>query len=168
MKNNIPTFEVNESCSTCGGRCCKNMACHFSPDDFDKISFDALKTEIDKGCISIDWWEERDGSASYYLRMRHVDGPIVDPSWGGRCILLTKTGCPLPFEKRPLGARALKPKEPIPRGVYGISGGICHSYYSKEQCKNDWKKYEDILIKLLHYANHQSRERLNQELNKEE
>ncbi len=26
-------------CSKCGGECCKRCGCHFSPDDFDEISF---------------------------------------------------------------------------------------------------------------------------------
>lgn len=150
MKNNIPTFEPNDSCKKCEGACCKQMGCHFSPKDFDEISFESLKSEIDKGVISIDWWEEQDGGCSYFLRMRNVGAPIVDPSWGGRCILLTETGCPLPFEKRPLGARALIPKRAVPTGIY-IFDGICHSYYDKEQCKNDWLKYDDILRQLVDY-----------------
>lgn len=144
MKNNIPTFEPNETCKLCQGGCCRNMGCHFSPDDFEEISFESLKTEIDKGYISIDWWEDWDKGNQYYLRIRNVDSPIIDPSWGGRCILLTDSGCSLPFEKRPLGARALKPRE-------RYDGSFCHSYYTKEQCKNDWLKYDDILQRLVDY-----------------
>lgn len=81
-KNNTPEFKSTKACAKCGGSCCKNMGCHFSPDDFDEISFDALKSEIDKGFISIDWWEESDGGESYYLRIRNVNAPIVDPRVG--------------------------------------------------------------------------------------
>ena len=58
-------------------------------------------------------------------------------------MLLTENGCPLPFEERPLGARALKPRE----NYYDD----CESYYTKEDCKNEWKQYEDILRELVSY-----------------
>ena len=134
--NKVKEFEATEICTKCQGKCCKHMGCHFSPEDFEEISYDALKAEIDKGHISIDWWEG--DRPEFFLRMRHVNAPVVDPSWGGRCILLTDEGCPLPFDKRPLGARALEPRKDF----------RCKTHYSKENCKNDWKKYEDILKKL--------------------
>ena len=142
-KNNkkaaIPEFKPSAACEKCKGACCKHMACHFAPSDFTDLSYDALKAEIERGFISIDWWE--DDRPEYFLRMRHVDAPIVDPSWGGRCMLLTDSGCPLPFEQRPLGARALKP----------VQGGNCEVFYSKEDCKNDWMPYHEILSDLVVY-----------------
>jgi hypothetical protein len=137
----VQEFKPTIACAECKGLCCKHMGCHFSPTDFEDISFDNLKKEIEKGFISIDWWES--DVHQYYLRMRHVNAPIVDPSWGGRCVLLTDKGCPLPFEKRPLGARALKP----------ISNGECRVHYSKEMCKDDWLEYSDILSALVLYFN---------------
>ena len=140
MENNFSGFQPLKYCAThCRGQCCKHMACHYSPTDFEEISFEALKAEIERGFISIDWWENDE--PEYYLRVRHVNAPVVDPSWGGRCILLTSKGCPLPFEKRPLGARALKPS----------STGRCEQHYPKEQCKNDWLVYDDILRRLVEY-----------------
>jgi hypothetical protein len=115
------------------------MACHFAPTDFEEITYEHLKSKIEEGWISIDWWDA--DVPQYFLRVRHVNAPIVDPSWGGRCILLTKDGCPLPFDKRPLGARALEPKA----GAYGH----CKGHYSKEMCKNDWLPYDDILHRLV-------------------
>lgn len=141
--SDVPVFEVSDQCAKCQGVCCKRMGCHFSPTDFKEITFESLKQEIDKGFISIDWWENWGGPNEYYLRMRHVGSPVVDPSWGGRCILLTDTGCPLSFENRPLGARSLKPKE--------TADGICAVFYSKEDCKNEWLQYEDILEDLVEY-----------------
>lgn len=140
MYNNTPVFKATEACKKCKGECCKTMGCHFAPTDFPEITFESLKTEIEKGYISIDWWE--DEIPQYYLRMRHENAPVVDASWGGRCILLTDEGCSLPFEKRPLGARALKPQG---------NGENCRSYYTKEQCKNDWAAYDDVLKKLVAY-----------------
>lgn len=142
MNNKIPEFQPTEACKKCRGKCCKHMGCHFSPSDFEEVSFEYLKSKIEEGYISIDWWEELDGPNSYYLRMRHVGKPVVDPSWGGQCILLTKDGCPLPFDKRPLGARSLEPHwDDVP----------CAVHYSKEQCKNEWKKYAGVLVELVEY-----------------
>ena len=142
MNNKIPEFQATEACKKCKGQCCKHMGCHFSPTDFEEISFEYLKTKIEEGYISIDWWDELDGSPSYYLRMRHKGKPVIDPSWGGRCVLLTDEGCPLPFEKRPLGARSLEPRS-------GTQNCVVH--YSKEQCKNDWKSHRALLGALVYH-----------------
>lgn len=144
MSNTVQTFAKTEQCNICRGACCKHMGCHFSPRDFKEISFESLKAEIEtKGYISIDWWENWEDGPEYFLRMRNVGGDIIDPSWGGVCVLLTENGCPLSFEERPLGARALQP-----RFTYD---GPCESYYTKEDCKNEWKQYSDILRELVDY-----------------
>lgn len=144
-------MENKEICRVCRGLCCKSCGCHFSPDDFKEITFESLKKEIDKGNISIDWWDgspfvdndigvSSDGiERAYYLRMRNQDSPIVDPSWGGQCSLLTDTGCPLSYEERPKGARELIP----------ISEGRCYSNYTKKQACKDWYEYDDILRRLV-------------------
>ena len=121
------------------------MGCHYSPDDFSDLSFEGLKKEIDKGYISIDWWdylefEGKEYERGYFLRVRNEYAPIVDPSWGGVCILLTEDGCPLSFEERPKGARLLIP-----------SVNKCKSLYTKEDCCIDWIKYHDILEELHDY-----------------
>lgn len=145
----IKTFQPTEVCAQCKGACCKTMGCHYSPTDFDDLSFEGLKAEIEKGKISIDWWSGDE--QEYYLRARHVGAPVVDPSWGGRCINLTETGCSLPWEKRPLGGRALKPKE-------NSDSGECRTFYSKEQCKNDWKPYSDVLKQLVEHFGEDSKD----------
>lgn len=135
----VRTYKPTEQCAICGGRCCKRMGCHYSPTDFKDLSYNGLKSEIEKGRISIDWWENSSGS-EYFLRARHVGAPIVDPSWGGVCINLTSTGCSLSWEERPLGGRSLKP------GKRGCTGD-----YSKEDCKNEWKQYSEVLEQLVEY-----------------
>jgi len=134
-------------CSECGGSCCKNMACHFSPDDFQRISFKTLKIEIEKGHISIDWWysdiDEKKPRYKrvYYLRIKNKNANILDPSWGGQCSLWDKgKGCPLPFNERPKGARALIPNPDLK--------GKCDSRYTKEMCVRDWRKHQTILKRL--------------------
>lgn len=136
MNKKLPEYCKPTICAKCGGRCCKHMGCHFAPSDFPEITFEYLKEEIEKGHISIDWWEG--DTSEYFLRMRHKNAPIIDPSWGGVCVLLTDEGCPLPLEKRPLGARSLEPKR----------NGKCVIHYSKEDCKNEWSQYKDVLERL--------------------
>lgn len=185
MTDNMNYEELGKDCSyckECGGVCCRHMGCHFSPEDFEEISFDYLKDRIENtGCISIDWWEqdprEDDGinelSKCYFLRMRnrksgitisdHLMGllsmigvpspdtdsvndepaPIVDASWGGRCVLHTDEGCSISYENRPKGARWLIAKSNPDKP--------CDDAYSKKQCAIDWIPYQDILIKLEEY-----------------
>ena len=142
-------YEDTSICSTCKGACCKSMGCHFAPSDFNEITFDTLKTEIDKGYISIDWWEgdalkKSNRKRSYFLRIRNKNANIIDPSYGGVCSLLTDKGCPFPYEKRPKGARMLIPS----------LHGSCVTKYGKQQSAIDWLVYEDILTALHnHYIN---------------
>ena len=141
---NIPVFKNEQVCKKCKGLCCKQMGCHYSPKDFKDLSFEGLKKEIEKGKISIDWWETGDVfNPEYYLRARNKNGRIIDPSYGGECINLTEKGCSLSFEERPLGGKALKPD------IFGY----CRSYYTKEDCKNEWKPYKEVLKKLVEYFN---------------
>ena len=138
-------YENKELCKKCGGECCKTMGCHLSPEDIkEKITFEALEKMIETGIYSIDWWEgyeTPDGQEvnGYFLRMRNVHSNIVDPSWGGRCIMLAEDGCELKYEDRPRGGRLLIPNE---------EGG-CVSQYNKKQCADDWFKYYDILSDLV-------------------
>lgn len=137
--NGYKVYQPKPCCEKCGGFCCKHMACHYSPSDFEDKSFDALKKEIKKGRISIDWWEA--DKPEYYLRARHVDSPIVDGSWGGTCINLTENGCSLSFEDRPLGGKTAKPSK----------DGMCTNEYTKKKCKEEWKPYAETLEKLVKY-----------------
>lgn len=138
-----------EICKKCKGSCCKTMGCHYSPEDFKDLSFEGLKAEIDRGFISIDWWEgnpfydDRNIRQAYYLRSRHINSNIVDASWGGVCSLLTKKGCSLCYKDRPKGGRLLIPKE----------DKNCIPKYTKEQAAMDWYKYNDILVQLVDYYN---------------
>lgn len=137
-----PTYKPKRCCAICKGECCRQMGCHYSPRDFADLSYEGLKKEIEKGKISIDWWEAEE--PEYYLRARHVDCSVVDPSWGGVCVNLTETGCSLSFEDRPLGGKCLKP-DPL---------NMCKNSYSKEDCKNEWKPYREILVDLVqHFRN---------------
>ena len=135
-------------CAECKGQCCKNMGCYYSPLDFKEISFNSLRQEIDKGHISIDWWEgnpfeenEFVIERAYFLRIRNIDSPIVDPSWGGVCSLLTENGCSLSYKNRPKGGREL-----IPSAIAN-----CETNYSKQDCAKEWYKYDTLLTQLYCY-----------------
>lgn len=141
-------MENLEICSKCKGKCCKAMGCHFSPDDFKDLSYEGLKKEMDKGYISIDWWEgnpfdpdkRNEIPRAFFLRVRNRDAKIVDASWGGACSLLSEKGCTLSYEERPKGGKELIPAVPK-----------CIIKYSKDECAKEWYKYDDILRKLEDY-----------------
>lgn len=142
------TSLINESiCEKCSGNCCKAMGCHISPFDLKEISVQSIINFIDEAkCISLDWWEgnpitnKHDGSKGFYLRIRNLNSPIVDPAYARQCSLLTDTGCPLAFEYRPKGARELVP---------GVTE--CKVQYSKQQCAIDWLPYADVLQSVYDY-----------------
>lgn len=143
----------NEACAQCGGICCKNSGCGISPDDLglqellDNDSLATVKGKIqhllNTGIVSIDWWEgnpvtnEVDGITGYFLRMRNKNAPIVDPSWGGECLLLQKHGCILLFKNRPKQGRWLIPHKNPKED--------CNSLYDKQQLAIDWMPYNKIL-----------------------
>ena len=143
-----------ELCAQCGGRCCKSMSCHLSPADAwrmcgEPVGLESLRRLLDEGNVSIDYWSgdiypHDKYTRVYYLRMRHKGAQVCDPSWGGECILLTPTGCPLTFEQRPRGAQHLIPME----------GFKCVSLYTKEQCASDWRPYNKLLERLWEEFKH--------------
>ena len=145
--------ENKEYCTVCKGACCKNSGCGFSPRDFrGEITKERLEKLLRTGLVSLDWWDGDPNNTSYsalndtvkrafFLRIRNLVldyedklAPVVDPSFGGRCILLTSEGCKLSFENRPLQGQAL------------IPGYInCEEGYSKRECCIEWLKYDTIL-----------------------
>lgn len=145
--------ENREVCSKCQGKCCKTMGCHYSPRDFEKITKETLRDFIKQGFVSIDWWEgdvldTYERYRSCYLRIRNRDifnetklAPIVDPSYGGKCMLLTENGCLLKFEDRPMGGRNLIPKSKDEK--------YCQTTYSKKDAAIEWYPYNDILEELI-------------------
>lgn len=146
---------VNKTiCSKCGGECCKRCGCYFSPDDFKEISFEALKTEIERGYISIVivWGKMalRDLDV-YILRVRNQGAPIVDTELKRTpCIFLTETGCKLTYEQRPSGGKLLIPSERTSH-VSGKTERNCHSAYDIELCCYEWEPYQNILHQLAEY-----------------
>jgi len=129
-------------CSKCKGRCCKQNACYFMPDDFEKIEFHFLSKVIkDKGYISIAKTDKAYGSPLpywfYYLKIRNLDAKFCDNNPRGRCMLLSEKGCKLSFNERPSGGKALIPDE---------EG--CYSLYREKDILEAWKPHQDVLKKL--------------------
>jgi len=140
-------YDDPDLCSKCGGKCCQTHPCHFSPSDFIDLTYDGLKAEIEKGFISIDWWEgdanpeSDDLTETFFLRVKTLRGCTVDPTWGGRCYLWTReSGCPFNYEQRPKGGRMLIPDL-----------NNCKQLYSKQDCALEWRPYNNILYKLYEY-----------------
>lgn len=149
IASNDALNENRHTCKECGGACCKGMGCHISPNDMKNITFDSIVSLMkETNCISVDWYEGHPTNANkrgphYFLRIRNNNGSMIDPSWGGQCCLLGEDGCPLSFKYRPLGGRALQPKDEHNK--------VCTSGYSKAQCTLDWLPYQDILEKVFDY-----------------
>ena len=157
--------ENEEFCRICQGECCKNSGCAFSPRDFrGEITKERLVKLLNTGIVSLDWWEGDPNNTSdsslndtvekaFFIRIRNfvLDdedklAPIIDPSFGGRCILLTKKGCKLSFENRPLQGQALVP---MPRY------NKCEIGYSKRDCCIEWLRYDTLLNEVyLEYCNY--------------
>ena len=143
MENN----ENKTICSLCAGKCCKNMGCHLAPEDVNEISVKEILSLINTENYSIDYWEgdvfNKKRGVTYYLRMRNLNSPIIDPSWGGKpCAMFSiSTGCKLNWENRPMGGKGLIPKKD--------EKSPCRTIYSKEQCCKDWYKYQDIFDEVI-------------------
>ena len=142
----------SEVCSKCGGYCCKRCGCHFSPDDFEDVSFEGLKKEIEKGYISIDYVDGEEiyqRIGVYILRIRNEGAPIVDLG-GGRtkCILLTEKGCKLDYEHRPSGGKLLIPSSVLSNGKINL---LCKSRYDIRDCCYEWLPHKKVLKKLVEY-----------------
>lgn len=142
-----------EICKECGGECCKRCGCNFSPDDFEEISFEYLKTQLEKGYISIEYIDREliyDDVGVYILRARNQGAPIVDTTFHPRtpCILWTESGgCKLDYEHRPSDGRLLIPSRKKLFGMYRE----CYTTYSLANCCYEWKPHQRVLFELIKY-----------------
>jgi len=102
------------------------------PEDFGLPDTVQLIAALKSGNWVIDWWE--DDKPLYYVRPATKDaiGKLFDPSWGGECVFLEKTGCSLPHDNRPAGCRLLEPNKP---------DCIAHGA-SKFEAGKAWERYE--------------------------
>lgn len=138
----IPLSMIDHDvCKICGGLCCKNLGCYISPNDFKTLDINTVSSFISKGFVSIDWWEPTEETGYkrlYFLRMRNKGAPIVDPSFGGRCIAHSDKGCAIEDVFRPSGGLMLIPSE----------SEECLEVYPKIECAKEWRPYRDMLEEL--------------------
>ena len=52
MNIQIENNEDREMCKKCGGSCCRNMGCHYSPDNFNNITYESLKEKIEYNMVT--------------------------------------------------------------------------------------------------------------------
>ncbi len=141
-------LENRKLCSECGGKCCNRCGCAYFPKDFKfKLNFENLKSEIDKGYISIDAiqyipiYQKCYDRPVYYLRVRNVtdDTPIgIDKL--GRCKCLEGDHCTFKIKDRPSGGKYFVPF---------WSG--CYTLYTYQEFLDTWMPYQEVLILLLKY-----------------
>lgn len=147
-----PKYSKPEICEECG-QCCKRCGCYFSPDDFTEISFDFLKKEIEKGYISIEYFEGNiinQNVGVYILRIRNQGAPIVDSGYKRTpCILLKEDGCKLDYEHRPSGGKLLIPSTRTV--LFSKKLRDCLSDYTIKDCCFEWLPHKKILYKLSLY-----------------
>lgn len=154
---NVNLFQ-NELCKHCEREksCCEVSGCMYYVEDFESLKFYYLRNLLEKGNISItsifDIQKVRQELLIVpylYLRTRNVDRNIVDLfSLKNRCSLLTKEGCSLSFEERPLGGVMLIPR----KNEFGLDCVTLNN--ANEIALEHWKNHQRVLERLvLHFTN---------------
>ncbi len=142
-------------CAECGGNCCKSYAGCAWPQDLEPLTEKHLLKLFRSGAWAIDWYEgdprpedsyeEEDylGSEAYVVRPAHTNEPgeLLDPSWGGECVMLRSTGCALKHEDRPTQCRMLKPRKD--------ESCTASTDWHKQQAAIAWIPYHDLLNKVI-------------------
>lgn len=144
-----------EICKKCGGECCQRCGCNYSPDDFEEISFEYLKQQLEKGYISVEYIDGEiiyDSFGVYILRTRNQGAPVIDFTYHRTpCILWTESeGCKLDYEHRPSGGKLLIPSEEKRQGLFGVNRN-CYSHYSLRNCCFEWKPHQKIIRQLIEF-----------------
>lgn len=144
LKSTTDYYNYN-LCSQCKGRCCTRMAGSYIPEDFkdpkNTITVEFILSLLKTGRFSIDWWEA--ATPIYYLRPRHINANVIDPSYGGTCVNWSiDKGCSLSESERPFGCRMLVPAK---RGEVYSCKTKAEDKADKHGCASRWLEYQDIL-----------------------
>ena len=146
--------ENRSICAKCKGLCCKSSSCTFSPLDFSDLTFEGLKAEIQqKGYIDVRKTKE----GKFYLCVKERK------RWP-YCSLISKNGCMLKYENRPMEGRMLIPVKDVIVFIQIwkvkipiiIQNGKCISKYPFEKALQDWAEYSLTLEKLYNFFNERS------------
>lgn len=138
MIKRYKTYRPNGMCAACGGACCKRLPGPYHPSDFLKpITKEYLVELLTLGVAVFDF------RRSYHLRppCEGDNGHYCTEYSVGACTFLTELGCSLPFERRPLGCRALKPKN-------HMDGQCVTVAYTQEQARYAWSRHKKLLYEV--------------------
>lgn len=143
-------FENPELCKKCGGSCCKFMPGANFPEDFNLPSKEKLEIALKSGLYTIDWWEgdprpnKNKLSRGYFIRpaIKGKEGKTTDPTWGGVCTFLSRTGCKLSSDERPTNCKMIEPRPEK-------EGCILHDKKSKQGSAVAWIPYHKIIKKFI-------------------
>lgn len=152
MSTEIKIYKDYSICAECKGKCCVYMPGCYSPEDFDNnITEELIRSLLDSGKVSIDWWEGNPSNpddwsiSGYYLRPRIQGAKIVHPSFGGKCINWTfEKGCELPEEKRPYQCRML-----IPNKDQRNCDTLPEDKATKQDIAVKWLPYNNLFKKII-------------------
>ncbi len=135
-------------CKKCKGDCCKRAPGIASPTQFDIPNREKLHKALSSGKWSIDWWEgdprknKDELTKAYFIRPATKENGkgLFDPSWGGECVFLTKTGCTLAYKDRPIVCQKLKPQE----------DHDCKTpkKYTKNRMAISWLPYNKLIVEI--------------------
>jgi Fe-S-cluster containining protein len=150
---NISINEDSDTCTKCGGECCKRYPGLAHPTDFGETDEERLAKMVEalnsgKWTITFNWLPD-DDKKIYHLRPRTVPEAeqeyVVGKPFGGHpCTFLTPSGCGFVGQK-PAECRELKPNAAEP--------GNCNDGRSHDFWVGEWVSSQD----LVHEALEQSR-----------
>ena len=138
----------SEICKKCGGWCCKHYPGATIPSQWGKNDKEILEnlTEAFKSKRwTIDWYEgdprrgKNEMKESYFVRpadKEYGDTFLFCPLWKGECVFLTREGCSLTEEKKPLQCWTVIPREDFK----------CIQYLTKKEVAILWIPYRDIIL----------------------
>lgn len=142
----------NDQCTICKGACCRRYACAAYPSDFPEPLQESLRAALSSGKWAVDTWEgdPRENmlelDEAYFIRPAHKGcTDLLDRPYRGECVFLTESGCELPYDKRPLGGRLLKPRSTLddhctmPESILS----------AKQDAAVAWLPYTELIRKLL-------------------
>lgn len=144
----VTGFQPGEECRLCEGKCCKSKGCSLSPEDMlSEMRLCAYQgnsaSEIEaflkdeNGLYAIDYFTDAQGKC-FFLRMKHKCFTFIGVDAYGECIMLSKEGCKMPFERRPRGGRLLQSSPDY----------NCRQQYTGEMMRRDWNPYQEVLSRI--------------------
>ena len=156
-KQSIRTYRKSSFCSECKGKCCKIIPGCIFPEDFirnnKKIDRKTITDMVVNGTYAFDSWEGFGGKGvGLFIRpsTKGKEKLILDFSWGGECVFLTKKGCKLSFKNRPLQCRNLKPRK-NKRCTGDKRTG-------KYEAAVAWSKYYKLIESIVHSENNSKKD----------